>query len=65
MHAARCSILPVASSALSVVQPGHCQSRRSAIQSDMGGTGRESNTQVIYSRFNQSRSSHTTALVTS
>ena len=51
MRAARCSILPVASSALSVVRHIHCQSRGSALQSDMCGTGRESSYQVIHGRF--------------
>ena len=68
MRAARSSILPITSSALSVVRHIHCQSRRSAIHSDMGETGRESSTQVTNSRFfllHRRCSSHTTIHVTS
>ena len=67
MRAARCSILPEVSSALSVVRHIHGQSRGSALQSDMCGTGREGSSQVIRSRYlplHRLRSSHTTAHVT-
>ena len=68
MRAARYLILPVASSALSVGKHNHCHSRRSGVQSDIGETGHESSTQVTNGRFlllHWSRSSHTTAHVTS
>ena len=51
MRAARSSILPVTSSALSVVRHIHCQSRQSAVHSSMGETGRESSIQVTNSRL--------------
>ena len=68
MHAARSSILPVTSSALSVVRRIHCQSRQLAVHSDLGGTGRESSIQVTNSRYlllHRSCSSHTTNHATS
>lgn len=68
MRAARLSILPVTSSAVFVVRRIHCQSTRLVVHSDLGGTGRESSTQVTKSRFpllHRYCSSHMTAHVTS